>query len=223
MNSKTRINAWYSNPQEAIELQKKLAPLIIQEDCLGHVRFIAGVDMAINEVTNKARGAAVVMSYPELHIVEEHVHEEALHMPYIPGLLSFREAPSIVGAFSKLTVRPDLIMVDGTGRAHPRYLGIASHLGLLWDMPTIGCAKSCLVGTYDESRLGSQAGSWVPLIYKKEIVGAVVRTRTNIKPLFISVGHRISLETAIKYVLACSRYRLPEPVRQADKLSKLLE
>ena len=142
-------------------------------------------------------------------------------MPYIPGLLSFREIPCILGAFDHLHEQPDLVMVDGQGIAHPRYLGIASHLGLWLDLPTIGCAKSILRGHYNEKALSEEAGSWTPLVYKGETVGVVVRTRSHVKPMFISLGHRISLETSLHYVLACSKgYRLPEPTRQADKLSK---
>jgi deoxyribonuclease V len=177
--------------------------------------------MAINEETGMARAAVVLLSYPELHILERHVYEEPVRMPYIPGLLSFREIPCILGAFAQLRERPELVMVDGQGIAHPRYLGIASHLGLWLDLPTIGCAKSILRGTYNEQALGEEAGAWVPLTYRKETIGAVVRTRTRVKPMIISLGHRISLETSLHYVLACSKgYRLPEPTRQADKLSK---
>jgi deoxyribonuclease V len=142
-------------------------------------------------------------------------------MPYVPGLLSFREAPAVLGAFRQLRQQPQLVLVDGAGIAHPRRIGIASHLGLWLDLPTIGCAKSLLTGTYKKAELGEEAGSWVPLTYHHETIGAVVRTRTRVNPLFISLGHRISLETSIKYVLACGRgYRLPEPTRLADKLSK---
>jgi deoxyribonuclease V len=144
-----------------------------------------------------------------------------VRMPYIPGLLSFREAPAVLGAFKKLHRKADLVMVDGQGIAHPRRLGIASHLGLWLDLPTIGCGKTLFVGHYDKNALGLEAGSWVPLLHKQEIIGAVVRTRTRVSPMIISTGHRISLETSIHYVLACAKgYRLPEPTRQADKLSK---
>lgn len=142
-------------------------------------------------------------------------------MPYIPGLLSFREIPCILGAFARLQQLPQLVMVDGQGIAHPRRLGIAAHLGLWLDLPTIGCAKSLLTGRYDEKALDEEAGVWVPLTYRGETIGAVVRTRSHVKPMIISLGHRISLESSIRYVLACSKgYRLPEPTRLADKLSK---
>ena len=222
--SKVRVMVLGDTPfsrQEAAVLQCKLAHSIIYTDCLDSVQFVAGIDMAVNTTCNQARAAVVILAYPELTLVEQHIHEEPLTVPYIPGFLSFRELPSMLGAFAKVTQRPDLVLVDGMGIAHPRRLGIAAHLGLVIDIPTIGCGKSLLVGSYNADCLSSTAGSWVPLLDKKEIIGAVVRTRTGVKPLFISLGHKISLETSIHYVLACTtKYRLPEPVRQADKLSK---
>src|SRR6266487_3597196 len=216
------LHEWNLQPEEAIALQRKLAAKVIRTDQLpGEVRLVAGVDMAINEETDMARAAVVLLFYPAMEVIERHVYEEAVRMPYIPGLLSFREIPSILGAFAQLHEQPELVMVDGQGIAHPRYLGIASHLGLWLDLPTIGCAKSILRGTYNEQALGEEAGAWVPLVFKGERIGAAVRTRSHVKPMIISLGHRISLETSIKYVLACSKgYRLPEPTRQADKLSK---
>lgn len=209
------------SPQKARELQRVLAREVIRTDCLDTVRFVAGIDIAINTALNYAHAALVIFTYPELTLVEEHTHQEPLTVPYIPGLLSFRELPSMLGAFAKIRQLPDLILVDGMGIAHPRRLGIASHLGLIVDIPTIGCGKSRLVGTYNQTELDQVAGSWVLLYDKQEIIGAVVRTRTGVNPLFISLGHKISLETSIHYVLSCTtKYRLPEPVRQADKLSK---
>jgi deoxyribonuclease V len=215
------LHAWDLTPQQAIALQKELAQRIIREDRFGEVRTIAGVDMAINEQNGMARAAVVLLSFPELQILERHVYEEPIRMEYIPGLLSFRETPCIIGAFAQLKRQPDLVMVDGQGIAHPRRLGIASHLGLWLDLPTIGCAKSILRGHYEESKLSEEAGSWVPLRDRGETIGAVVRTRTRVHPMIISLGHRISLESSIRYVLLCTKgYRLPEPTRQADKLSK---
>jgi deoxyribonuclease V len=216
------FHEWNLQPEAAIALQRKLAANVIRTDQLkGETRLIAGVDMAINEETNMARAAVVLLSYPEIEVIERHVYEEPVRMPYIPGLLSFREVPAILGAFARLHQQPDLVMVDGQGIAHPRYLGIASHLGLWLDLPTIGCAKSILRGKYDEKALSEEAGAWVPLIFKNETVGAALRTRARVKPMIISTGHRISLVTSLRYVLACCKgYRLPEPTRQADKLSK---
>lgn len=217
----TPLHEWNLTPTEAIALQHELAGRIIREDRLNEVRLVAGVDMAINEEHETARAAVVLLSFPDMEIVERHIYEEPIRMPYVPGLLSFREAPPVIGAFKKLRHQPDLVMADGQGIAHPRRIGIASHLGLWLDLPTIGCAKSILRGHYNKDELGEEVGSWQPLIDKKEIVGAAVRTRTRVNPMFISIGHRISLETSIHYVLACGKgYRLPEPTRQADKLSK---
>lgn len=215
------LHSWNLTPEEAVALQRELAARIIREDTLGEVKLVAGVDMAINEQNNMARAAVVLLTYPDLILVERHVYEEPIRMPYIPGLLSFREAPAVLGAFRKLQQPPDLVMVDGAGIAHPRRIGIASHLGLWLELPTIGCAKSILTGRYDHKALAEEAGAWVPIIDKRETVGAAVRTRTKVNPMIISLGHRISLETSIAYVLACGKgYRLPEPTRQADKLSK---
>ena len=217
----TPLHNWNLTPAEAIALQHELAQRVVLEDHIGEVHYVAGVDMAINEENNMVRAAVVLLSFPELEIVERHIYEEPIRMPYVPGLLSFREAPSVLGALAKLHRKPDLIMADGQGIAHPRRLGIATHLGLWVGIPTIGCAKSILVGHYNKEELGEEAGSWVPLVYKKETIGAVVRTRTKVNPMFISPGHLISIETSVRYVLACrGGYRLPEPTRQADKLSK---
>jgi len=217
--SNSPLHDWNLKPEAAIALQRELAQRIVREDQLGEVRCIAGVDMALNEQSGMARAAVVLLSYPDLEILERHVYEEPVRMPYIPGLLSFREAPCVLGAFARLRQQPDLVMVDGQGIAHPRRLGIASHLGLWLDLPTIGCGKSILVGHH--AHLSEEAGNWVPLIDKDETIGAVLRTRAHVKPMIISLGHRISLETSLRYVLACCRgYRLPEPTRLADKLSK---
>jgi deoxyribonuclease V len=215
------LHGWDLTPSQAVALQKELAQRIIREDRFGEVRTIAGVDMAINEQNGMARAAVVLLSFPALEMLERHVYEEPIRMEYIPGLLSFREIPCITGAFAQLKQQPDLVMVDGQGIAHPRRLGIAAHLGLWLDLPTIGCAKSILTGHYEESELSEEAGAWLPLKYRGETIGAAVRTRTRVKPMIISLGHRISLESSIRYVLQCARgYRLPEPTRQADKLSK---
>jgi deoxyribonuclease V len=216
---KQRLHEWNLKQDEAKALQRELAKQVIREDALDEVRYIAGVDMAINEISGMARAAVVLLSYPKLEVVEQHVYEEPLRMPYIPGLLSFRELPCILGAFYRLKQQPELVMVDGQGIAHPRRLGIASHLGLWLNVPSIGCAKSILVGHH--APLSEDAGSWVPLKDQEEVIGAVLRTRARVKPMIISLGHRISLETSLRFVLDCCKgYRLPEPTRLADKLSK---
>ena len=215
------LHAWNLEPHEAIVLQGELAKRIVREDQLEPVHLVAGVDMAINENNGMARAAVVLLTFPELEVIERHIYEEPIRMPYIPGLLSFREAPCVLDAFKKLSQQPQLVLVDGAGIAHPRRIGIASHLGLWLNLPTIGCAKSILTGTYKKAELSEEAGSWVPITYKGETIGAAVRTRTRVNPMIISLGHRISLETSVKFVLACGRgYRLPEPTRLADKLSK---
>ena len=216
------LHDWNLSASEAIALQQELARHVVRHDDLPEqIQHIAGVDMAINEENGMARAAVVLLSYPALEIEEQHIYEEPLRMEYIPGLLSFRELPCVLGALGRLKQQPDLVMVDGQGIAHPRRLGIASHLGVWTNLPTIGCAKSILRGRYDEQALEQEVGSWLPLIDRKETVGAALRTRSNVKPMYISLGHRISLETSLRYVLACGKgYRLPEPTRQADKLSK---
>jgi deoxyribonuclease V len=212
-------HAWNLSGEEARAKQRELAGEIVLEDRFDEIRFVAGVDMAINENNGMARAAVVLFSFPDLVVLEKHVYEEPLRMDYIPGLLSFREMPSLLGALAQLKQQPDLVMADGQGIAHPRRLGIAAHLGLWIDKPSIGCAKSILVGTHEP--VGEAVGDWSPLIYKHDVIGAALRTRIKVKPMYISQGHKISLESSIKYVLACGRgYRLPETTRLADKLSK---
>src|SRR5256884_9245258 len=192
MTNTPALHEWNLQPEAAIALQRKLAAKIIRTDQLkGEVKLVAGVDMALNEENNMAHAAVVLLSYPQMEVLERHVYEEPIRMPYIPGLLSFREIPCILGAFALLSQQPDLVMVDGQGIAHPRYLGIASHLALCLDLPTIGCAKSILRGEYDRQALGEEVGSWVPLIDKKndEVIGAALRTRPHTNPMFISLGH----------------------------------
>lgn len=213
------LHQWNLGIDEAKAKQRELAQKVVLEDQFGEINYVAGVDMAINELSGMARAAVVLFTFPDLAIVEKHVYEEPLRMPYIPGLLSFRELPSLLGALDQLKQKPDLVMADGQGIAHPRRLGIASHLGLWIDTPTIGCAKSILVGKHEP--VGEAVGDWQPLIYYHQTIGAALRTRVKVKPMFISQGHKISLESSIQYVLACDKgYRLPETTRQADKLSK---
>jgi deoxyribonuclease V len=172
------------------------------------------VDVAVREEI--ARAAVVVLRYPDLTPIETALAELPVAFPYIPGLLSFREAPAILAACAKLTTAPDLFIFDGQGTAHPRRLGIARHVGLFLDRPSIGCAKSRLCGEHGE--LPSHAGAWAPLTDAGEIIGAVVRTREEVRPVYVSPGHRVDLATAIRHVLACCRgYRLPEPCRLAHQ------
>lgn len=215
MSAPHLLHRWDLNPQDAIQLQRELASRVTREGQPATVNIIAGIDISANDRTGLARAAIVALAYPSMEVLERVLHEEALRFPYIPGLLSFREAPSIMAGFQKLKHRPDLLMVDGQGIAHPRRLGIASHLGLLLDLPSIGCAKSILTG-HLKGELGQEVGARVPLVADGEVIGMGLRTKVRTNPLIISQGHRISLETAVEYVLQCCRgYRLPEPTRQA--------
>jgi deoxyribonuclease V len=169
-------------------------------------------------VKDRARAAIVVMSFPGLKVVERVTAERPIEFPYVPGLLAFREIPSILDAFARLSTRPDLLLVDGHGYAHPRRFGIACHLGVELDLPSIGCGKSLFVGEHAEP--GRRRGSRTPLRREGETIGSVVRTRDGVRPIYVSVGHRIGLAAAVRIVLACcARYRLPEPIRFADMLA----
>lgn len=208
------LHPWDVSPAEAIRLQEELRSQVVAENCLGEVHAIAGVDVSVRGEV--ARAAVVVLRYPDLAFQEVALAEVTVTFPYIPGLLAFREAPAILAACAKLRAEPDLLIFDGQGLAHPRRMGIATHVGLFLDRPTIGCAKSRLCGEHSE--LPSQAGSWVPLADRGEVIGAVVRTRSGVRPVYVSLGHRVDLEAAIHYVLTCCRgYRLPEPCRLAHR------
>ncbi len=213
--------SWPATASEAVALQKDLAPRIETADRLGEVRTIAGIDVAFPGGGDVTRAAVVVLSYPDLAVIETRAVEEPTRFPYVPGLLSFREAPAVLSALEGLSAPPDLLMVDGHGIAHPRRLGIACHVGLLVGLPAIGVAKSRLCGRHDEP--GPEKGARMPLTDGGETLGTVLRTRTRVKPVYVSPGHRVGLETAVRLVLACApRFRLPEPTRLADKLSKKL-
>jgi deoxyribonuclease V len=212
----TQRHSWQVTPKQAIEIQNKLAGEVLKTGTIRAPRHIAGVDISVNRFSKTGTGAIVVLTYPELQIAEIQVVTDRIAFPYVPGLLSFREAPLLLAAFEKLKLKPDIIMVDGQGIAHPRRCGIASHLGLLLGIPTIGCAKSRLCGEHDVP--DTKAGSYAELKDSGEVIGAVVRTRDNVKPLYISIGHMIDLTSAIKWVIACCRgYRLPEPTRLAHQ------
>jgi len=177
-------------------------------------RLIAGVDMAVNKRGGMATAAVVVLGYPELNLVETRVVSGEINFPYVPGLLSFRESPLILAACEQLTLTPDLILVDGQGIAHPRRIGLASHLGLFLDTPTIGCAKSRLCGRHETPTI--EAGGYAELVDSGEVIGAALRTKSGVNPVYVSIGHRIDLRSAICWVLECCRgYRLPEPTRLA--------
>jgi deoxyribonuclease V len=209
---------WDLEPREAIALQNRLRGLIVCEDRFGPVSRVAGVDVGFEDEGATTRAAVAVLTYPGLELVETGVARRRTQFPYVPGLLSFREIPAVLDALGALTRMPDLLLCDGQGIAHPRRLGIASHLGLIMDIPSIGVGKTRLWGCHDE--IPPNKGEWTPLRDGDEIIGAVLRTRIGVKPLFISPGHRIGLESAIRYVMGCvTRYKLPETTRRAHRLA----
>lgn len=209
---------WDVTPGEAAAIQERLRGAVVTHDAFGPVRHVAGIDIGFPRGKTVARAAAVVLSFPDLELVDQAVVQRPATFPYVPGLLSFREAPAALEALARLAIRPDLLLCDGQGVAHPRRFGLACHIGLLSDIPTVGAAKTRLVGRSDP--LPEWRGAWRPLWYQGEQVGAVLRTRDGVKPLYVSAGHRISLESAVAYVLACApKYRLPETTRQAHRLA----
>ena len=208
---------WSVSPRQAVVIQRKLALAVNRAPLQKKIHLVAGVDAAFTHGYEYCIGGAVLWDIQNKRVVEQHTAVKELTFPYIPGLLTFREAPALVAALRKLNKTPDLLMCDGQGLAHPRRLGIACHLGLIASLPSIGCAKSRLVGEYSEP--GLRRGSRSPLLYKNEVVGAVLRTRDRVKPVFVSVGHKIDLAGAEETVLLCGGgYRLPEPTRLADQL-----
>lgn len=212
-------HAWQLTVDEAIAIQEQLRTEVITEDKLKQpVKYVAGVDMGFEEDGTISRAAVAILSFPDLQVIETSLARRPTTFPYIPGFLSFREIPALLDALEKITTIPDIILCDGQGIAHPRRLGIACHLGVIVDIPTIGVAKSLLIGKHEV--VPDTKGNWQPLIHKGETIGAVLRSRTGVKPLYVSSGHRVSLPTAIDYVLRCTpKYRLPETTRIADKLA----
>jgi deoxyribonuclease V len=236
-----KLHGWNVTPAEAREIQEKLRGKSEGEDRLPETRTVAGLDAAFvltgsqalkkrsrwNALrdANRAIGGVIVFRYPEMVEVERAYAVAPLQFPYVPGFLSFREIPVLLAALKKLQQMPDLLFCDGQGYAHPRRMGIATHLGILLDRPTIGCAKSILIGTHE--KLGTRAGSWKPLVDERaggETIGAAVRTRDGVKPIYVSQGHRVSLETAIRWTLAVSdSVRIPRPTRAADKFVSVVK
>ena len=198
--------------------QEELAEKVVTRDTFRKIRFVAGVDVGFEKNNTITNSAVAVLSYPSLALHEYAVARKRTTFPYIPGLLSFREIPAVLDALKKLKQRPDMFLCDGQGIAHPRRLGIASHLGVITGLPTIGVAKSRLIGRF--TPVGEEKGNWSPLQDKGETIGAVLRTRTNVKPLFVSPGHRVCLKSAIQITLdCCTKYRLPETTRWAHRLA----
>lgn len=214
-----KLHEWNLSPPQAIELQKQLAYEVVREDAFAApVKTVAGIDLGVDLKNDVCRAVVVVLSFPELELVESAAAILPIQFPYVPGLLSFRETPVAVAALEKLNVAPDLILCDGQGIAHPRRFGIACHIGLITGVPSIGVAKSLLVGKYGS--LGLTRGSTAELIHGNERVGVALRTKDNVQPVYVSAGHKISLETATEYVLQCApKYRLPETTRLADKMA----
>jgi deoxyribonuclease V len=211
-------HAWDLTPKEAIAVQKSLGERVVRSDDFGPVRRVAGIDTGFEDGGHTIRAAIAILSFPELELLTEWVNRRPTTFPYVPGLLSFRELPVVVEALAQLAEMPDLILYDGHGYAHPRRLGIASHLGVLLDLPTIGVAKKRLIGKH--AVLADTRGAWEALIDHEETIGAVLRTRVSVKPVYVSTGHRVSLGSAIRFVLDCTtRFRLPETTRHAHRLA----
>lgn len=203
---------------EAKKLQLIGQKQVVQQDTFTQINYVAGVDIGFQDNYHITKAAIAILKFPSLELVESATIETPTTFPYIPGYLSFREVPAILQVMEKVTITPDLILCDGQGYAHPRRFGLACHLGVILDLPTIGVAKKRLIGTDEE--VGNSKGNWQYLKDQDEIIGAVVRTRSNVKPVYVSIGHKISLSTAIAYVIQCTtKYRLPETTRYADRLA----
>ncbi len=210
------------NYKKYFELQRKLSSQIILESKVGNIKYIAGVDVSYVKRVNLAFATIVVLNYKTLEIVEKKYHISQITFPYIPGLLSFREIPPILECIKKCKISPDIYICDGQGIAHPRKMGLATHLGIILNRPTIGCAKKKLVGHFTPPPLNMK--SWSPLWYKGEQIGAVLRNKPRVKPIFISPGHLVDINKSIEVVRNTStKYRLPEPTRLADKFTKELK
>ncbi|MBL8148601.1 MAG: deoxyribonuclease V [Blastocatellia bacterium] len=211
------LHAWNVTPSEAIQIQKSLASQIREEPLSDNIRYVAGADISFEKFSDIVYAAFVVIDINSLDVVAHSSVVTEAKFPYIPGLFSFRESPPLLQAWKQLTVEPDVVMFDGQGIAHPRRFGIASHMGLIIDRPSIGCAKTILVGKH--GAVEEEAGSRTALIDRGEVVGAVVRTKRKVNPVFISVGHRVTLDEATVLALKVTKgYRIPEPTRQAHLL-----
>ncbi len=211
-------HSWTLSTPEAAAVQRELRRRVVVAPLPDTIRQVGGVDVSFPRGQGLARAAAVILALQTLEVIDQAVVEVRVSMPYIAGLLSFREAPAILAALQKLRALPDVLLVDGHGRAHPRRFGLACHLGVLLDHPVVGCAKSILVGAHAE--LGQRRGSTALLEHEGEVVGMALRTRAQVRPVYVSAGHRVDLPSAVDLVLACrGGYRLPEPTRQAHLLA----
>lgn len=211
-------SAWALTPREAVQIQELLRSRVETADTLGELRLVAGVDVSHDRGRNSCRAAVAILSWPDLELRAEAIAERPVTFPYVPGLLSFRELPPLLEALDRLDRPPDLVLCDGQGYAHPRRFGLACHLGVVTGLPTVGVAKSRLIGSHDEP--GSERGSRCPLMDGGEIIGTVLRSRSGVRPIYVSTGHRVKLETAVELVLAATpRFRLPETTRWAHRLA----
>ena len=210
---------WNLTPRAAVALQRRLAENVatkLERPLPGHP-LVAGADISYDQRSDRLFAAVIILQLPGLEVVEQSTHIDRARFPYIPGLLSFREAPALLKAFQKLRTTPDVVLIDGQGLAHPRRFGIASHLGWLLELPTVGCAKSILCGEY--GKLSVRRGARASLIHKDEVIGSALRTRRGVQPVYVSIGHKINLATAEEIVLRCApKFRIPEPTRQAHIL-----
>ncbi|MEJ2046161.1 MAG: deoxyribonuclease V [Reinekea sp.] len=207
---------WQITEAEALQIQSDLAAKVEKQDRFEEIRYVAGVDVAYSKESDHLVAAVVILDSNTFNVIESITVSDREQFPYIPGLFSFRELPPLVKAFEQLIHKPNLVVCDGQGYAHPRRFGLACHLGVIFDVPTIGCGKTRLLGEHKESN--TERGAVVPLIDNDEEIGSVLRTQTNTKPVYVSIGHRISLSTACKWVLKLApKYRLPETTRQADQ------
>jgi deoxyribonuclease V len=213
-----KLHAWKVGPAEGRALQQRLAARVERRPLPAQIKLVAGADMSFDRDSERFFGAVVVLSFPELAVVEEATAHHRPTFPYVPGLLSFREGPVLLKVLAKLRTSPDVFLFDGQGIAHPRRLGLASHLGLWLGRPSVGCAKSVLIGKFDEP--GPLRGEASPLLDRDEVVGTALRTRDRTRPVYVSPGHLADLESSARFVLECSRgYRIPEPTRRADILA----
>lgn len=209
-----QLHTWDLTPTEAVALQKELRDQIVLQPLPNNIELVAGADISFNKFSDVIYAGIVVLRLPELEVVATSGVVTTTKFPYVPGLLSFREAPPLLAAWEKLTVFPDVLVLDGQGIAHPRRIGIASHFGLWLNLPTIGCAKTLLVGKHEE--LLTEAGNWTPLLDKGEIVGAALRTKLRVNPVYLSPGHLANLPTSLALMMRCVKgYRIPEPTRLA--------
>jgi len=212
------FHSWDVTPAQARAIQEQLRRRLIRRDDFARIRTIAGIDIGFEDQGAITRAAVVLLRFPGLDTLEQAVARCHTCFPYVPGLLSFRELPAALEALDQLRVQPDLLLCDGQGYAHPRRFGLACHLGLLTDLPSVGVAKSRLIG--EHGPLDPRKGARTELRHAGEVIGSLLRTRAGVKPVYVSVGHRVGLETALDYVLACAvRYRLPEPTHRAHRLA----